>query len=162
MQSGARQFDQILDEKLGHAESRTPTATGRNGYGRHHHPAVLFFSNAARPSHVDFGRIHGAYGPGFSSRATAAAPVAASRPSRILSDRQQQALTHLVSLGAALHADFTVRELKTAFKTLARLYHPDRHPGSCEFEKARLTRQFAMLHEAYRQLLNLVPLPPAA
>ena len=78
----------------------------------------------------------------------------------MLTDRQQQALTQLVAMGARLHRNFSDSELKSAFRSLARIYHPDRHPHCSEFEQARLARQFAVLTDAYKLLLNL--LPPAA
>jgi hypothetical protein len=163
MHSGAR-FARILDEKVGRLDSARPMSAGRADYGRPHHPVVLLFHTAGHQPAAHAGRVASAYGVGHRSRAAAAARVTLqpSRPSRLLTDRQQQALAHMVGLGAALDADFTIRDLKTAFRTLARLYHPDRHPGSSEFEQARLGRQFAMLHDAYRHLLKVVCLPPAA
>lgn len=162
MHSGAR-FARILDEKVGRVDSARPAA-GRAGYGRPHHPVVLLFHTAVHQPAAQAGRVASAYGAGYRSCAAAAERVTPqpSRPGRLLTDRQQQALAHMVGLGAALDANFTIRDLKTAFRTLARLYHPDRHPGSSEFEQARLGRQFAVLHDAYRQLLKVVCLPPAA
>lgn len=75
-----------------------------------------------------------------------------SRPQRTLSSRGRAALDQLNALGAAIGTDFTVQELRQAFRTLARRYHPDRHPGSSAIEKARLSRQFIQLHDAYREL----------
>jgi DnaJ-class molecular chaperone len=72
---------------------------------------------------------------------------------RPLTGRQQRALTQLNDLGARLRADFTVRELRSAFRELARRYHPDRHPGGSRVETARLARMFAEVTESYRQLL---------
>jgi len=80
-----------------------------------------------------------------------------SRPQRILSSRGRAALDQLNALGAAIGADFTVQELRHAFRTLARRYHPDRHPGSSTIEKARLSRQFIQLHDAYRDLQAATP-----
>jgi hypothetical protein len=165
MHTGAR-FARILDEKVGRVGAVRPAA-GHAAYGRPHHPVVLLFHTGVHGVHrpaAHATRVASAYGIGHRARAAAAEPVAPppSRPSRVLTDRQQQALAHMIGLGATLDADFTVRDLKGAFRTLARLYHPDRHPGSSEFEQARLGRQFAMLHDAYRQLLKVVSLPPAA
>jgi hypothetical protein len=127
---------------------------------------VLLFTTGANPQPIPPHRIFGAYGPGVRPRmAPVGLPASASRPPRprrVLSARQQQALEQMVHLGAHLGRDFTSRELRTAFRTLARRYHPDRHPGTSEFEKAKLSRQFATLHDAYRVLLMLDPLKPAA
>ncbi len=162
MHTGAR-FARILDEKVGRVGAARPAA-GHAAYGRPHHPVVLLFHTGVHHPAAHASRVASAYGPGHRARAVAAEPVTPqpSRPSRVLTDRQRQALALMIGLGATLNADFTVRDLKGAFRTLARLYHPDRHPGSSEFEQARLGRQFAMLHDAYRQLLKVVSLPPAA
>jgi hypothetical protein len=80
-------------------------------------------------------------------------PVSSSRPPRELTARQQRALDELVALGAELDADFTARELRSAYRTLARQFHPDRHPFSSHIEKARLARVFAALNENHRCLL---------
>jgi DnaJ-class molecular chaperone len=65
---------------------------------------------------------------------------------------EQRALEYLVSLGARIEADFTEAELRTAFRMLAREYHPDRHPGSSEQQKDRLTALFRRLRQAYEHL----------
>jgi len=126
-----------------------------------HDPVVLLFSAGNREP-VTSRRVAGAYGPGYRPIAAAPAAPPSWKASRTLTAGQQQAWSNLVAMGATLPADFTNADLKRAFKHLARVYHPDRHPGCSEFERARLARQFAMLHDAYRQLLTAVPLPPAA
>jgi hypothetical protein len=80
-------------------------------------------------------------------------PTLPPRRPRRLTKRQRRALDELVGLGADLHADFTDRELRSAYRTLARRYHPDRHPASSETEKARFARVFADLNENHRRLL---------
>jgi hypothetical protein len=109
-------------------------------------------------------RAASAYGPGCRPRPSAdVAPTPAPiRLARTLTDRQRQALTHLVAMGANLREHFTARELRSAFRSLAQVYHPDRYPQSTEFEKAKLSRQFASIHESYRVLVLAVTLPPSA
>lgn len=178
MQSGTH-FADILAEKVGRPKFGTrPTQASRPAFARAQAPVLLFFqAGNGQATTVDH-RAARAYGIPFVPRqepvqnqtvsrvrpAQKARPAqpAEPRPPRVLTERQHTALTLLVSLGAQLDADFTARQLKTAFKVLARLYHPDRHPGCSEFEKARFSRQFAAVHEAYRQLLAVLPLLPAA
>ena len=79
-------------------------------------------------------------------------PAPRPRPRRTLLPHQQRALDELLRLGANLHRDFTDAELRSAFRALAREYHPDRHPGSSEFERERLAALFTRLRAAYEQL----------
>ena len=74
-------------------------------------------------------------------------------PARVLTARQQAALDHLVTLGARLDADFTTADLRSAFRQLARRYHPDRHHGGSAAEIARVTRVFATMSAHYQCLL---------
>jgi len=160
----AGHFDQVLAEKLGRVAQPVAAPPPRVRPLRRHDPVVLFFETGARIPVAAARRVAGAYGFGYHPRPSAhvSAPPSPPRPTRVLSPRQHEALRDLAELGATLSADFTARELKGTFRTLARIYHPDRHPGCSEFEKARLSRQFATLHEAYRRLVTLVDLPPAA
>ena len=65
---------------------------------------------------------------------------------------EQRALDYLVGLGANLRSDFTETELRSAFRALAREYHPDRHPGSNQQQGERLAALFARLRQAYEHL----------
>lgn len=84
-----------------------------------------------------------------------AAPVR-TRPSRRLTARQREALSTFVLLGARLDESFTEKELRSAFRSLAREYHPDRHHGSAPAELARLTRLFATINAHYQYLLKTI------
>jgi DnaJ-class molecular chaperone len=70
---------------------------------------------------------------------------------------QQTAVDCLVAAGATLAGDFSDAELRRAFRLLARQYHPDRHPGAPAAEHARLSRQFASILGAYRELQTTLP-----
>jgi hypothetical protein len=179
MQSGTH-FADILAEKVGRPKFGTrPAQASRPAFARAQAPVLLFFHAGTGPATAFDHRAARAYGIPFKPRpepvpiqsvppvrpaqdARPARPAEPKRQPRVLTERQHTALTFLVSLGAHLDADFTGRQLKTAFRVLARLYHPDRHPGCSEFERAKYSRQFAAVHEAYRQLLTALPLPPAA
>ena len=92
-------------------------------------------------------RMHMTSGP-------AVQPAAQTRPARLLSEREQRALADLVTLGGALTGEFTFDELRSVFRTLARRYHPDRHTGCSEQDKARLAEQFTRARDAYRVLAS--------
>lgn len=86
-----------------------------------------------------------------------AQPRTASRPPltrlpRHLTSAQRQALKTLVALGAELGEAFTARDLRSAFRTLARRYHPDRHPGLDAHGTARLAVEFARVRDACDRL----------
>jgi hypothetical protein len=69
-----------------------------------------------------------------------------------LSPREQQAFDTLAALGAGLSPSFTSVELRSAFRQLARRYHPDRHTGCSDDEQSRLGQAFARARDAYHVL----------
>ena len=77
------------------------------------------------------------------------------RPRRTLSPRQREAFAAFVQLGARISDDFTEQELRSMFRLLALRYHPDRHPGSTDSERERLSVRFAQLHDAYESLKSV-------
>lgn len=162
MWSGAP-FAQVLADKLGHLSSGGPGSHGSAGYGPGPNPVVLPFYIADTGSNrsIPPGRVAGAYGlPQRPRPAGPPSPSPIPKARRVLTPRQQEALGRLVDLGAQLGADYSEHELRRAFRHLARNYHPDSHPGCTEFDRARLSRTFAALHEAYRLLLPVRPLTP--
>ena len=78
------------------------------------------------------------------------------RAPRAMTPAERRAFDGLNTLGARLAPDFGPRDLRSAFRTLARRYHPDRHPSSTDAEKARLARLFAELTDHHRRLVALV------
>ena len=74
------------------------------------------------------------------------------RPKRTLSPRQHEALMQLAALGATLTADFTFEELRSAFRSLARAYHPDHHPGRATRATVPVSQVFVTLRSAYDTL----------
>jgi hypothetical protein len=83
------------------------------------------------------------------------APVV-QQPPRILMAREGRALRELIALGADLQPGFTAADLRSAFRILARLYHPDRHPEADAEKHARLARTFSEVAEHHRCLLAVV------
>jgi DnaJ domain len=148
-------FVEVLDEAMAGYEPGEPVHTSRTGLG-YATPSILFFDiglrHAPRP-----------LAPGLPSASSGApasrgpAPVGRSsvpfpRPRRTLSSQEQEALDAFVQLGADMGDDFTDAELRSVFRLLALRYHPDRHPGTSDREKARLSVCFAQLHDAYETL----------
>jgi len=67
---------------------------------------------------------------------------------------QQRSLAAFVDAGAAIGPDFSPEELRSAFRRLARRYHPDRHPFASDDDKARLSRQFGGITSDYEVLIT--------
>lgn len=115
-----------------------------------------------------FGDLHTGFTAGPARQAAAsgaspwtpvydARPGAQIRPARRLTPQQQAALDALRAMGAdSLTPDFTDAEIKSAFRALVRTFHPDRHPGSSDAERALLSRRFAAVCDAYRTLTTAV------
>jgi hypothetical protein len=53
-----------------------------------------------------------------------------------------------------LGPEATLKEVRAAYRRLARELHPDLHPGAAGDERARLEARFRALHEAYRRLVG--------
>jgi hypothetical protein len=145
-------FSDILAQKLGDFDPEPPASSAHAWRQPSPGPTVVFFDP----------RFYGAtvaprWMPGTASHEPCVRPFVRPappvRPRRILTPTQQQALEDLVRHGATLGVDFTDGELRSAFRALARRYHPDRHPESEALEQARLSRTFASLTDAYRHLI---------
>lgn len=118
--------------------------------------AEIKYTQHARAS---FTSVHGASAPRPEPRVEPRVEVKRppQRPRRVLSPTEQRALDRLVDLGATIDASFTAEELRSAFRALARRYHPDRHPKASATERARLSSLFAQLRQAYTDLQPAVP-----
>jgi hypothetical protein len=147
------EFGRVLDEKIGaFAWSSPPRAEESPAWRPGPRPVFLFgdlgtglAAGPARPAQPS--------GVLPWTAAYAARVEALPRRARRLTPVQQQALECLRAFGCpGLEADFTVAELKSAFRALVLRYHPDRHPGSGEAERAQLSRAFAGICDAYHTL----------
>ena len=134
-------FAEVLDDALGGWQAETPL---RAGFASSVATTTLFFDIGAEL------RL-----PAVAPRARAASR----RINHTLTVEQQQALDALVGLGARIDAAFTRHELRTAFRTLALRYHPDRHPHSNDRQKAQLSARFRDITEAYEQLQGVLARP---
>lgn len=61
-----------------------------------------------------------------------------------------------------LSGEPTPEAIGTAFRQLARRWHPDRHPEAGELTRAALCRRFAQIAEAYRELMSASEAPARA
>ena len=149
-------FAEVLEQELASFQSFRPIAEPPPVFPpRPPHPFLF-----AAPQR-QFGATAYRMGPGrgptsLDTRPVTPQPPPRPRPRRALTARQERALVELVALGADLRADFSLRELRSAYRTLARRYHPDRHPASGEAEKARLAKVFGELNDNHRRLLAVV------
>jgi len=109
------------------------------------------------------GRPHAYSAPGIDeSRPGHRTVPPARKAARTLRPGAQRALGALIGLGAVLREDFTAAELRSAFRALARQYHPDAHHDCSAAEQARLSRLFADMCRQYHLLLAAIaPLGPA-
>jgi hypothetical protein len=141
-------FAEVLDAYVDRPESRGPAADGRRHSGIAT-PSLFWFegvSSVAPRRHPARPQPQSVPSP---LRLVHAEVI---RPKRTLSQHQREALSQLVGLGATLDPDFTLQELRSEFRALARAYHPDRHHGTKAGEKARLSTAFVTLRHAYETL----------
>jgi hypothetical protein len=144
-------FSDILEQKIGDFEPEPPAACAHE-WRPMPGPTVLYFDSRfygaqGLPRHIPAGATH------RPSVRPLVRPARVVRPQRTLTPIQRQALESFASHGAALATDYTDSELRSAFRTLARRYHPDRHPESGAEQQARLSRTFSGLSDAYRHLI---------
>ena len=133
-------FSQVLQERLDACPVAEVATPARGGFPMP--PSLGFFFNH----------------PGLTSPVHSSASARRwqapkrQRPRRTLMPHEQRALDYLVGLGARLDSDFTEGELRSAFRALAREYHPDRHPDSSQQQRERLSALFRRLRQAYEHL----------
>jgi hypothetical protein len=114
------------------------------------YPAVYF--RALRSLGVDLQTIQR---PAPPSARPAVTPPHRTSATRLLTAAQRDALNAMNELGAGLTPEFTTADLRRAFRSLARRCHPDARFDAGPAERARLTRVFAAMQDAYRCLLNV-------
>lgn len=138
----------VLDEVLAgcEADDRVPPPRMGTGFAT---PSIFRFES------LHIGRNAGAPAWLAASVPPPPLPPVTARPRRTLSPRQREALNAFVQLGASISDDFTDHELRSTFRLLALRYHPDRHPGSSDRERAHLSLRFSRVHDAYESLKSV-------
>jgi hypothetical protein len=140
-------FVDVLDEVLAGYEPDRPATPPRMAPG---------FATASIFGFEPRDLKHGASPAPWLSASVATAPPPPAGPARrTLSPRQREAFDAFVRLGARIDDGFTRAELRTMFRSLALRYHPDRHPGSSDSERAHLSVRFTRLHDAYESLKSV-------
>ncbi len=135
-------FARVFDQKL-ESEARRPARQSPEPIGTR--PFVAGFWGI--PSLGSLAGRHGGLGQPYR---LAVAPGA--KPSPRLTPEQHEALSMLRELGALLGNDFDGSQLKSAFRRLALVLHPDRHPDAGPRDREQLSARFAVLCRAYRTL----------
>jgi len=104
------------------------------------------FPNGPNPVFLGLKAVPGAWSANRYPRPTSGRPI------RVLRPAEQHALDELIGLGAQLRPDFTPAELRSAFRALARRFHPDRSMGQPPADQAHAARIFAFIVGHYRCL----------
>ena len=157
--AGVATFAEVLEQELAAFQSRGPASAPAPPPPPAYRPPHPFLF--ATPQFQFRATAYGsaartAAGSRLAHRVRPLPPPTAPRP---LTAIQQRAFDQLIALGADLGSDCTARELRSAYRTLARRFHPDRHPASSETEKARLARMFADLSQNHRCFLTALREP---
>jgi DnaJ-class molecular chaperone len=71
---------------------------------------------------------------------------------RELTAAEVESLRMLNALGARLSPDFSESELRSAYRRLARRYHPDRHPAGDAAADIRWSRLFGEITTHHKHL----------
>lgn len=114
-------------------------------------------SRPSNPAVIDAGSAAGSGQPPSVRPAPQVVPPPAGpkgrRRTRHLSADDRASLDLLRRSGAALLGDdFTIAELKIAYRRLAFQLHPDQHQAAGAEERRELGRRFSLVHAAYRRL----------
>jgi hypothetical protein len=153
----AAAFATVLDSYLDHAPVRDTAAAGRSTFCSVATPSLFWFQGAspAAPRTVP-GLEAARRGGSPADRQEAVSPLRLVRPirqpaarvPRVLSPTQREALDRLIGLGARIDDTFTLQELRSEFRALARLYHPDRQAARRP-SSLPATSRFIALRQAY-------------
>jgi hypothetical protein len=142
----AAAFAEVLDNCMDHTPIRESAAAGRSTSGVATR-SLFWFEGAPPNPPVKSASTFKVSRQTSPLRLVQSEPPV--RPARDLSPGQRDALNQLIGLGARLDASFTMQELRSQFRALARAYHPDRHPAKAPTAAAHLSSAFVTLRRAY-------------
>ena len=139
----ATTFAELLDLELGRVADEASEAAGAE---REQPQAVAAPSLPAFRSFVPF-EIPFIAKPNAYGRGALTGPAATSTAG--------EACARLALESAAISTtDFSLAELRSAFRQLAREHHPDRHPDASASETAQWSGSFAEVERRYRRLVS--------
>jgi hypothetical protein len=143
----AAAFVEVLEHVVNRSGSGEPAAARRWHPGIATRPLLWLEATAVGPR-------RGALS--LDSAERRAPRIEAPRRPRTFSPLQRDAFDRLQAFGARLHPAFTRTELRSAFRSLARTFHPDHHPAMSTSEKARLSATFRQVRRDYDVLKNII------
>ena len=145
-------FADVLDETLAVYSTTEGLAVPPPAATAYTRPVGFFLFSASQPPAIA-GPVLKSVAASVTSQPAEFTPRRIRRAApRMLSPRQQDAFRRLVELGAEIDVDFTPEELRSAYRRLARRYHPDHHPETSEAERQQLARLFAQASDSYAEL----------
>ena len=140
-------FVEVLEHFVNRSGSGEPAAARRWHPGIATRPLLWLEATAVGPR-------RGA--PPLDSAGRRSPLIEAPRRPRTFSPLEREAFGRLRAFGARLDPGFTLTELRSAFRSLARSFHPDHHPAMSASEKARLSATFREVRRDYDVLKNII------
>jgi hypothetical protein len=152
----AAAFAEVLERCLDHAPIRDAAAAGRSTF-RVATTSLFWFDGGTA---VDAPSVATPVLRAHTEPAHSSSPLRLLQPNRrdsarrarVLSSAQREALNQMIGLGARLDDTFTLQELRSEFRALARLYHPDHHHGTRRASAVPAASPFVALRSAYEVL----------
>lgn len=149
-------FTEELEGALGSDRDRPPSTQATSSVPRAVSPPFVFAGPQPRFHGRIVGRAFRALAGSPDEHASSRRQASPPRSAHPLTATERRAFNELVALGADLPINFTRADLRRSFRSLARRYHPDRHPTSTPADRARLAAAFASVSDHYRCLTALL------
>ena len=146
-------FSDLLAKKLAWEAQQTSSAPSGSVRTRPFEPELWGFTAATGLAGHARSLFQNHFQNHRQDQATDGTPVT-SQPVRTLASSEKKALYVMRDLGASLNDDFDASSLKRAFRKLALVLHPDRHPGASHRTRRQLSARFSALCAAYKTLAS--------